>query len=170
MTPVCAGVVCVSCWAVQVCSKLLGGEHWRLRGAQQGAAAGSFHGPHPQVSAWGQKQSTRSANSSSARAKSSTASSATHGGRCQQLQHERSQLESMGASHHTPMCRPQGRTACSRLSLVHTLLLSCRYYSANNGVKPGCLLVYRDGVSDSELDRVRVDEVTAIIEVGARNR
>lgn len=60
--------------------------------------------------------------------------------------------------------------ACSRLSLVHTLLLPCRYYSANNGVKPGCLLVYRDGVSDSELERVRVDEVTAIIEVGGRTR
>jgi hypothetical protein len=42
----------------------------------------------------------------------------------------------------------------------------CRYYSANNGVKPGCLLVYRDGVSDSELERVRVDEVAAITEVG----
>lgn len=40
----------------------------------------------------------------------------------------------------------------------------CRYYQAN-GVKPGCLLVYRDGVSDSELDRVRVDEVASIIEV-----
>lgn len=43
----------------------------------------------------------------------------------------------------------------------------CRYYEANNGVKPGCLLVYRDGVSDSELDRVRVDEVSSIIEVSS---
>jgi hypothetical protein len=32
-------------------------------------------------------------------------------------------------------------------------------------VKPGCLLVYRDGVSDSELDRVRMDEVASILEV-----
>lgn len=41
----------------------------------------------------------------------------------------------------------------------------CRYYTANNGQQPGCLLVYRDGVSDSELQRVRQDEVRAVIEV-----
>lgn len=33
------------------------------------------------------------------------------------------------------------------------------------GQAPGCLIVYRDGVSDSELERVRVDEVGAIIRV-----
>lgn len=43
--------------------------------------------------------------------------------------------------------------------------LFCRYYEANNGQKPQCLLVYRDGVSDSELIGVRVAEVSAIIEV-----
>lgn len=41
----------------------------------------------------------------------------------------------------------------------------CRYYHANNGRRPGCLLVYRDGVSDSELERVRCDEVASIIQV-----
>jgi hypothetical protein len=43
--------------------------------------------------------------------------------------------------------------------------LGCRYYKVNNGQQPGVLLVYRDGVSDGELARVRLDEVTALIQV-----
>lgn len=44
-------------------------------------------------------------------------------------------------------------------------LLGCRYYKVNSGQRPGVLLVYRDGVSDGELARVRLDEVTALIQV-----
>jgi hypothetical protein len=48
--------------------------------------------------------------------------------------------------------------------LYYMCARECRYRTAM-GQAPGCLIVYRDGVSDSELERVRVDEVGAIIRV-----
>ena len=59
----------------------------------------------------------------------------------------------------------EGNTGC----LLFVWCAACRYYTANNGQQPGCLLVYRDGVSDSELQRVRQDEVRAVIEVRTRS-
>jgi hypothetical protein len=52
-----------------------------------------------------------------------------------------------------------------QLLLLPCLLSRIRYYKVNNGQRPGVLLVYRDGVSDGELARVRLDEVTALIQV-----
>lgn len=40
-----------------------------------------------------------------------------------------------------------------------------KQHQSCSGHKPGCLVVYRDGVSDGELERVRRTEVMAILEV-----
>lgn len=51
-----------------------------------------------------------------------------------------------------------------KLGDAYSTLLQQHY--KHTGCKPGCLIVYRDGVSDAELDIVRRLELAAIAQVG----